>query len=227
MQDLYPMSNSSEKTSSLGIISKNAAFFFPYAITLIIALGILLLFNKDAIHLYINQLHSPFQDMFFTYFTWLGDGIFAVMVALIFFVFRFRYGIMLFLGFTLSGIVVQIMKKWIFVNHIRPYRYFSDEVSLHLIEGARLYKNNSFPSGHTTTAFALFLGIALLSNNKWIKILCLITAWLVGYSRVYLSQHFLVDITAGSLLGIFFSMMVYFFMMRSNKQWLDKSIIKL
>lgn len=221
------MNKSYDKTSTWILIRKNAAFFYPYAITLIIALGILLRFKKDTIHLYLNQLNTPFQDVFFAYFTWLGDGIFAVIVALIIFLFRFRYGIMLFFGFTLSGIMVQIMKKWIFVNHIRPYRYFGDEVSLHLIEGAKLYKNNSFPSGHTTTAFALFLGIALFSNNKWIKILCLIIAWLVGYSRVYLSQHFLVDITAGSLLGIFFSMLAYHFVMRSNKQWLDKSIIKL
>ncbi len=221
------MNKSFEKTSTLSLIRKNAFFFYPYAISLIIVIGILLRFNKDTIHLYLNQLHSPFLDMFFAWFTWLGDGVFAVLVAIIFFLIRFRYGIVLFLGFALSGIVVQIMKKWIFVNHIRPYRYFGEDISLHLIEGAKLYQNNSFPSGHTTTAFALFLGIALLSGKKWVKAVCLIIAWLVGYSRVYLSQHFLGDITAGSLLGIFFSLLVYHLIMRSNKQWLDKSIIKL
>jgi membrane-associated phospholipid phosphatase len=47
---------------------------------------------------------------------------------------------------------------------------------------------------------------------KKIKIHSLVMgiAFLVGFSRVYLMQHFLMDVWAGALLGIFSSLISYF-----------------
>jgi membrane-associated phospholipid phosphatase len=39
------------------------------------------------------------------------------------------------------------------------------------------------------------------AGKLWVQILCLFLACLVGFSRTYLSQHFLIDVVAGSLLG--------------------------
>jgi membrane-associated phospholipid phosphatase len=73
-------------------------------------------------------------------------------------------------------------------------------------------RSNSFPSGHTSTAFTLALLLAFLSKkNFWVYFFPLI-AFFVGYSRVYLAQHFVTDVFAGMLIGIvssFLSLMVY------------------
>ncbi len=83
----------------------------------------------------------------------------------------------------------------------RPAKVFEGEV-LHFVEGVHLNYVNSFPSGHTATAFALFLFLASLTKNKGLQLFYAIIACLVGYSRTYLSQHFVVDITFGAILGI-------------------------
>ena len=40
------------------------------------------------------------------------------------------------------------------------------------------------------------------SNNKAWGLVFLLIACLVGYSRMYLSEHFFEDVTAGSVLGV-------------------------
>ena len=49
---------------------------------------------------------------------------------------------------------------------------------------------------------------------------------LVGYSRMYLSQHFMIDITFGSLIGVISAIIIYSFMGRYNNEKLESSLIK-
>ena len=46
-------------------------------------------------------------------------------------------------------------------------------------------------------------------------------AILVGYSRVFLGQHFLQDVVAGAILGMISALVVYF-VIDSRKNWLKK-----
>jgi undecaprenyl-diphosphatase len=67
----------------------------------------------------------------------------------------------------------------------------------------------SFPSGHTSTAFALVLPFIFLLSNKTVllkimKIFLLIFAIVMAYSRMFLGVHYLSDILAGTGLGILF-----------------------
>jgi len=68
--------------------------------------------------------------------------------------------------------------------------------------------------------------LAILSKNNTLKLLLFIVALLVGYSRVYLSQHFFIDITAGSVFGTLTILIFWFWFERFNKNWLDYSILK-
>ncbi|MDP4276824.1 MAG: phosphatase PAP2 family protein, partial [Bacteroidota bacterium] len=59
-----------------------------------------------------------------------------------------------------------------------------------------------------------------------VKIGCLLLACLVGYSRLYLLQHFLTDVVAGSLIGMVSAAFCYWWFTSSfsNKAvWMDKS----
>jgi membrane-associated phospholipid phosphatase len=66
---------------------------------------------------------------------------------------------------------------------------------------------HSFPSGHTVTAFSTALVLAYWCKNKLWGLPLLLLAALVGYSRMYLSQHFFEDVTAGSVIGVVVTVM--------------------
>jgi undecaprenyl-diphosphatase len=60
----------------------------------------------------------------------------------------------------------------------------------------------SFPSGHTTTAFATFGSIAATTRKRGTVALCLLLAVLVGFSRMYLGVHTPLDVAAGALTSL-------------------------
>jgi hypothetical protein len=61
--------------------------------------------------------------------------------------------------------------------------------------------NSSFPSGHTTEAFAVASVIATHYDSGWIKGVAYGSAALVGFARIHHQAHFLSDVTAGALIG--------------------------
>jgi membrane-associated phospholipid phosphatase len=62
--------------------------------------------------------------------------------------------------------------------------------------------NSSFPSGHTTVAFAAATVYALEYKDKpWVPILCYTSASLIGLSRITENKHWVTDVVAGAALG--------------------------
>jgi membrane-associated phospholipid phosphatase len=62
-------------------------------------------------------------------------------------------------------------------------------------------------------------------ENRFYKVLLLILALLTGYSRIYLSQHFLEDVYAGSIIGVSTTFLVYYFVHKKEHDWMDGSIV--
>jgi membrane-associated phospholipid phosphatase len=60
---------------------------------------------------------------------------------------------------------------------------------------------------------------ALLFNSKRFGILLLLIAIITAYSRIYLSQHFLQDVVAGSVLGVITSSVIYYVL--AKKKWVN------
>jgi membrane-associated phospholipid phosphatase len=112
---------------------------------------------------------------------------------------------------------------------VRPKKFFEGLNTLNLVPGYENYLYNSFPSGHTTSAFTTFFCLALIIENKYIKFIMFGMALTIGFSRVYLSQHFLNDVYAGSLIGVITSIVTYwviFLWERSaNADWMEKSLL--
>ena len=110
----------------------------------------------------------------------------------------------------------------------RPSKFFElyETYKLHLIDGVKMHSLQSFPSGHTATAFNIFIMLAFIVKSNTLKLLFFIMAVLVAYSRVYLSQHFLMDITAGSVVGVTIMVLVFIWFGNFNKNWLDCSVLK-
>ena len=80
--------------------------------------------------------------------------------------------------------------------------------------------HDSFPSGHTVTAFSLAVLFSYWSKNKALGPLFLLIAILVGYSRMYLSEHFFEDVTAGSVIG--FVITIAWFYWLDNKGFINQ-----
>lgn len=62
----------------------------------------------------------------------------------------------------------------------------------------------SFPSGHTSSAFAAAMGV--LWYNRKIGIPTMIFAALMGFSRIYVEVHYCTDVIAGALVGIIYAL---------------------
>jgi membrane-associated phospholipid phosphatase len=181
---------------------RNRAFLTPF-ILLWFGVGYTQLFySQNFIIVELNRLWTPFGDVFFSLSTYLGDGLFVIPLGLIALYYSYEKGILILVGFAISGILVQISKQYIFRDSYRPSRVLADVLPwLHTVAGVTTYQNASFPSGHTTSAFALFATLAFFSNSSYVKMLCLVPAIMVAYSRMYLLQHFLLDVHVGALLG--------------------------
>lgn len=82
-------------------------------------------------------------------------------------------------------------------------------------------------SVHAPSAFAVFISLALFSNKRLWQLLFTFLAMLVAFSRVYLSQHFVMDIWAGALIGCICVAFAWKILKTRENSWLDKSIIHL
>lgn len=193
-------------------LKDNALFYLVYLLVVLVVSYYLLNFDKVTIHHTINQLVGvKWVDSFYKYFTHVGDGITAVIIGVILLYYNIRNGLFVLLSYALAGGTAAIIKNSI--NYARPHHtfvYYQKHIKLNLIDGVEVLGENSFPSGHTTTAFALFTALALIVKNQFLKLLFLILALNAAYSRMHLSQHWLVDVTAGSIIGVVYATLLYF-----------------
>ena len=209
----------------LELIRKYKFGFLFYNMVLAMGIILVLAIPKLQLHLLMNSSHTEGLDVFFKTVTWLGDGWFAVIFSLGFFLIRFRYFLMLFLSFSVSGIMAQFLKRIIFPGILRPAAFLDQMPGLDTAAGVELHHTMSFPSGHTTTAFAILLLAGFILRNRTVFLTCMILAWAVAISRVYLSQHFMVDVLAGSVLGTLSALFFYWYFQRMKPEWLDRSML--
>jgi len=211
---------------------KYSSFFLILsAIAVAILGGSIAYFDKIEMHLWLNSCHTPIQDFIWQYYTVVGEWVPYVIVALLLF-YKAGWASFLLADVAISGGIGQIIKNM--VQAPRPLTYFAEhapQVQLPLVDGVQMNEYLSFPSGHTTTFFALFMTLAIIlqerlspithhpspithknastSNNSLQPVTCYllpVTCYLLaiagGYSRIYLSQHFAEDIVGGIIIGV-------------------------
>lgn len=194
-------------------LKNNWIYLLIYLAILAFVGNILLSYDKVTIHEAINShVGNYWIDRFFKYFTHAGDGLFTIIVVFVLLFVDSRKAIYIFLSYVGAALVTTILKNFVYTTANRPhfvYNYFVRK-DLNLIEGIDMLGLNSFPSGHSTSAFALFFCLIFISKNQLVKLLCLTLSILAAFSRTYISQHWLVDIYVGSVIGASFSVLFYF-----------------
>ncbi len=71
------------------------------------------------------------------------------------------------------------------------------------------FEGLSFPSGHTTTAFATAILLSAFLPKRW-RPVPIIWATIVGIARIYYGEHNALDIVAGAALGTLFATGLWF-----------------
>jgi membrane-associated phospholipid phosphatase len=165
------------------------------------------LVQSYAFNIWLNQFHSPFTDAAMWGITYLGDGIvYLIIVLALLLLRRHKWVVAIAMLAVIQTAICQILKNLVFGGMPRPSKVIPEDIwaTLHTVKGVTIHGFNTFPSGHTMTAFALAWFLILhIKLSPVARVGLLLLAALVGISRIYLLQHFYIDVVFGAVLGIY------------------------
>jgi len=134
-----------------------------------------------------EKYRNPFLSEFFDSVTSLGSPPLVILIiGVLWSAGETSVAKPLILGLLIGGIIVRIGK--ITTDRTRPENHIGE-----------FYSQKSFPSGHSTSAF---MTATILNHfyNRPAAFFGLATT--VAISRIYLEDHYLTDIIAGTLIGL-------------------------
>lgn len=184
------------------VIGQTRVFLIPFLCLLSGVLIIKLLYAKEEIYYFVNGLHFAAGDIFFPLVTELGSTTAALVVILVMLCISYRKGFIAATGFLLTSGIGALLKQ--LFGAPRPKIFFEQAVrEIYYVKGVTVLSNHlSFPSGHSICAFTAATLLTYLAPRKGWGVLFLLLAVLVGYSRLYMSQHFFEDVAMGASLGV-------------------------
>ena len=103
-----------------------------------------------------SSLHTPLFDQVFKYTTKLAEAPMLLLIVIVAIRFSYGKGLLLGLNALLVFGVTALLKGIAFANQVRPSVFFEGKEHLNFVQGVEIYRYHSFPSGHTSSAFALF-----------------------------------------------------------------------
>lgn len=192
----------------------------PFVSVLLLSLFFFSLEKGDVV-LAINKYHSPILDVFFRKISSLGNTLSVFLFLAIVLRFKLKFLYFFVLAFLIESAIVIVCKQLIFNGAPRPYLFFEakDLLSqINFVDGVSVNKRNSFPSGHTAYSFLIATYFALKVKKLLPAIGFCLMATLVGVSRMYLVQHFFVDVFTGAIVGILSAYLAIIIVKSSRKR---------
>ncbi len=146
------------------------------------------------------HLRGSVQDAALSFYTTLGNaGLLFIVLGVLLLCFKRtrRPGVAvlfaLLIGFLCTNLILKNLvarpRPWLALNGLIPLVAEHDP--------------NSFPSGHTTAAFAFAGALWRTAPKQWMKWVALWMAVLMGYSRLHVGVHYPSDILVGVVVGVF------------------------
>lgn len=174
--------------------------------------------DRELFRLIHVDLHREWLDRLMLLITYTGDGWFhAAMILTMLAIKKTRmYGWACVVAFLGSGAIQGIAKE--LIKRPRPSNFdFAKPLE-------EIYGNTSFPSGHTTTSFAIAFMIAwMVKGTRYANIgwaLCL-WATIVAFSRVYIGIHYVGDCLGGVAIAGFVTAIIY--LIWDKKNWIPET----
>ncbi|MER3463001.1 MAG: hypothetical protein C4342_08585, partial [Armatimonadota bacterium] len=142
--------------------------------------------DQEVVRIVNQEWNSPTLDAFFRVATWIGLGSVQAVILIALLVGRRtrRIGAHALIAWLLASAVSFALKASLV--RYRP----SNLVETIVPPDERIFFS-SFPSGHTITAFAIAVSLLLTLSKeaRWVGILAVVLATLVGISRIYRGVH--------------------------------------
>nr|WP_315250443.1 phosphatase PAP2 family protein [uncultured Flavobacterium sp.] len=117
----------------------------------------------------------------------------------------------IFIGESLAASVFISLALKSITKRDRPYQTYPE------IENVTEESSSSFPSAHTSTAFATATSLSMAYPKWYVIAPSFVWAGAVGYSRMYLGVHYPADVFAGAIVGSGSAFLCY----KLNK-WINK-----
>lgn len=158
----------------------------------------------------------------------LGKGGIALIIlslVLMFFPKNRRFGTAMAIGLAIGAICTNLFIK-VAVARPRPY---ADAAGVYYplwqMMGQHMESDRSFPSGHTTAAFASMIPLFALGNKK-VSWLVLLFAFMMGISRIYLVVHFPSDVLGGIIVGTVAGILAVIIVKKIPERWYEMEFVK-
>ncbi len=184
-------------------------FSLLYVIALLVWVGFT---GQEAAFLWVNQNLSPNAGGAAKVFSHVGETWGMVILLGICLFQHWKKGLLIGLGWLTGACYSWLFKLWLMKGAERPVAYFlKKNRTLFFVEGVEVHRFNTFPSGHTLTAFSiLFLAVLAFPKMKWPgQLILFAAAALCGISRVVLVQHWPLDVAGGAVLGMLAAITAY------------------
>jgi len=183
---------------------------FFLIITALVYFGITESFDQGIISFFSENVGNPTLDLIMQYVTESGEAVWMLAFAILILVIRKtrRIGITLMILIVISTLLTGYIKCG--VDRDRPdFEYegtpfpvpISQDTFALFCEGGY---DASFPSGHAARSmiFAIIFGYALSERFPRGAYLMFLYPVMISLSRVYVLQHFPMDVIGGSIIGI-------------------------
>jgi membrane-associated phospholipid phosphatase len=183
-------------------------YLFSISLSVCFILALLIpvwLWGNDRVFLTFNQSLTPYFGKMAIIFSWYGE-FWGILFLLIFSTFKNRRkGILVGLGWLIGACYSWLFKLGFLNGKLRPFPAFQKMgVKLNTVPGVEIHSYNTFPSGHTLTAFSILI-LSIVAFPKMPKIyqsFLFLLAVLCGLSRIILVQHWPLDVAGGAFLGV-------------------------
>jgi len=160
---------------------------------------------------WVQTIHGGFLDKLMVIITSLGEGgiiFIAVALALLCTKKYRKAGVAIIVALLVMEVGNNLILKTIFARprpfNLDPTVYSWWHEVYKFPELVSRPTSYSFPSGHTSSAFAA--GIALLWYDRKFGIPLTLFAAVMGFSRIYVEVHYCTDVLFGALVGVVYAL---------------------
>jgi len=154
--------------------------------------------DEAALRWIAENLRTPALTAVLSFYTRLGDkGLLFIALAVLLLLFRRsrKSGAAaltsMFLGLQVTNVTIKPLAA-----RARPWVVMEGFTAL-----VAEHDPNSFPSGHSCSAFAFAAAVCMTLPWKWGRFAAIAAAALMALSRLYVGVHFPSDVLAGALIG--------------------------